>query len=129
MTSFAEALALGGKVGLKPADVLEVVGLGAAAAPMFAVKGPAMIVRSYSPAFPLKHQQKDLRLVLELGQSVDQALPMASAANGLFLTALHEGHGDEDFSAVLEAVLSAKESQGMEGLVSQWLKAGGGSKQ
>ncbi|MEW5313135.1 MAG: hypothetical protein WDW38_004726 [Sanguina aurantia] len=127
MTSFAEALALGGKVGLKPADVLEVVGLGAAAAPMFAVKGPAMVVRSYSPAFPLKHQQKDLRLVLELGASVDQALPMAAAANGLFLTALHEGHGDEDFSAVLEAVLTAKESQGMEGLVSQWLKAGGGS--
>ena len=31
------------------------------------MKGPGMLQRSYPPAFPLKHQQKDLRLALALG--------------------------------------------------------------
>ncbi len=46
---------------------MDVVGLGAIAAPMFALKGPAMMQRTYPPAFPLKHQQKDMRLALALG--------------------------------------------------------------
>jgi len=36
----------------------QVVGQGAIAAPMFAMKGPSMVKGSYPPAFPLKHQQK-----------------------------------------------------------------------
>ena len=48
-------------------DLLEVLGLGAMANPMFALKGPAIMQRSYPPAFPLKHQQKDMRLALALG--------------------------------------------------------------
>ncbi|KAK4344990.1 hypothetical protein RND71_035166 [Anisodus tanguticus] len=30
------------------------------------MKGPAMIKNSYPPAFPLKHQKKDIRLALAL---------------------------------------------------------------
>lgn len=32
-----------------------------------ALKGPNLMTREYPPAFPLKHQQKDLRLALALG--------------------------------------------------------------
>jgi hypothetical protein len=32
-----------------------------------ALKGPNLMTRDYPPAFPLKHQQKDLRLALALG--------------------------------------------------------------
>lgn len=32
-----------------------------------ALKGPNLVSRDYPPAFPLKHQQKDLRLALALG--------------------------------------------------------------
>ncbi|KAH9554676.1 hypothetical protein CY35_08G075900 [Sphagnum magellanicum] len=58
MASFSEGLVLGKKVGLDPATIVEVVGQGATAAPMFAMKGPSMVKGSYPPAFPLKHQQK-----------------------------------------------------------------------
>jgi hypothetical protein len=58
MASFSEGLVLGKKVGLDPATIVEVVGQGAIAAPMFAMKGPSMVKGSYPPAFPLKHQQK-----------------------------------------------------------------------
>jgi 3-hydroxyisobutyrate dehydrogenase-like beta-hydroxyacid dehydrogenase len=31
------------------------------------MKGPSMAAGKFDPAFPLKHQQKDMRLALELG--------------------------------------------------------------
>lgn len=60
-------MALADKSGLKQSDLLEVLSLGAMANPMFALKGPAISARQYPPAFPLKHQQKDLRLAVALG--------------------------------------------------------------
>jgi glyoxylate/succinic semialdehyde reductase len=131
MASFAEGLALAKRAGLSQEDLLEASGLGAIAAPMFAMKvhgrpgtltmqrsrcfgmphclcavhvclaqagackgrgrqhlvdlqGPSMLKGEYPTAFPLKHQQKDLRLVLELAESTSQPLPVAAAANSLF---------------------------------------------
>lgn len=48
---------------------------------MFKLKGPSMIQSSYSPAFPLKHQQKDMRLALALGDENAVPMPVAAAAN------------------------------------------------
>ena len=47
--------------------MIDAIALGAIAAPMFALKGPTMVEGKFAPAFPLKHQQKDLRLALDLG--------------------------------------------------------------
>ena len=55
--------------------------LGGVANPMFKLKGPTMIGRSYPPAFPLKHQQKDMRLALALGDENAVSMPVAAAAN------------------------------------------------
>lgn len=40
-----------------------------------------MIQGSYPPAFPLKHQQKDMRLALALGDENSVAMPVAAASN------------------------------------------------
>ena len=40
-----------------------------------------MLQNSYSPAFPLKHQQKDMRLALALGDENAVSMPIAAAAN------------------------------------------------
>lgn len=56
--SLAENLALAESAGLSPADVLQVVSLGAVAAPMFAVKGPSMTSRSYPPRSPSNTSRK-----------------------------------------------------------------------
>ncbi|KAK4358847.1 hypothetical protein RND71_021076 [Anisodus tanguticus] len=45
------------------------------------MKGSAMIKNSYPPAFLLKHQQKDMRLALELGDENAVPMPVAAAAN------------------------------------------------
>ena len=49
--------------------------------PMFKMKGPSMLKSSYPPAFPLKHQQKDMRLALALGDKKAVSMPVAAAAN------------------------------------------------
>lgn len=48
---------------------------------MFKMKGPSMLQSKYPPAFPLKHQQKDMRLALALGDDNAVSMPVAAAAN------------------------------------------------
>lgn len=104
MTAFSEGLALGERAGLDQKDILDVIAQGAITSPMFTMKGPGMVAGNYPPAFPLKHQQKDLRLALALGDELNQPLPVAAAANEVFKAAKTQGLGDNDFSAVVEAV-------------------------
>ncbi|XP_057728854.1 glyoxylate/succinic semialdehyde reductase 2, chloroplastic [Arachis stenosperma] len=106
MASFSEGLLLSEKVGLDPKVLVEVVSQGAISAPMYSTKGPSMIQSVYPTAFPLKHQQKDLRLALGLAESVSQSTPIAAAANELYKVAKSHGLSDEDFSAVIEALKS-----------------------
>jgi 3-hydroxyisobutyrate dehydrogenase-like beta-hydroxyacid dehydrogenase len=105
MTAFGEGLALGKALDMPLDSLLQVLDLGAMSNPMFRGKGPAMVQEKFPTNFPLKHQQKDMRLALELASQYDLPLPTASAANDLYKKAINEQQrGDEDFSAVLKAV-------------------------
>lgn len=107
MNAFSEGLVLADKSGLSPNTLLDVLvlnlhpvfsllflvffvdllqcfflqDLAAIANPMFKMKGPAMLKEIYAPAFPLKHQQKDMRLALALGDENAVSMPVAAAAN------------------------------------------------
>lgn len=104
MAVFCEGLAVGAKAGLSLDDILDVVGAGAIANPMFALKGGLIREGNFPPAFPLKHMQKDLRLAVELGDRTGQPLFVAAAANELFKRARAAGLGDEDFAALAKTV-------------------------
>ncbi|KAK8933709.1 Glyoxylate/succinic semialdehyde reductase 1 [Platanthera zijinensis] len=104
MKALSEGLSLAGSSGLNQQTLLDVMDLGAIANPMFRQKGPAMIQGNYPPAFPLKHQQKDIRLALALGDENAVPMPVAAAANEDFKRARSLGLGDLDFSAVHEIV-------------------------
>ncbi|KAK0589415.1 hypothetical protein LWI29_013995 [Acer saccharum] len=104
MNSFSEGLVLAEKSGLNPHTLLDVLDLGAVSSPLIRGKGPAMLQSNYSPSFPLKHQQKDIRLALGLGDENAISMPIAAAANENFKKARSLGLGDLDFSAVFEAV-------------------------
>ncbi|KAK4747163.1 hypothetical protein SAY87_026200 [Trapa incisa] len=110
MNAFSEGLELADKSGLDPQTLLAVLDLGAISNPMFRLKGPTMIQGNYSPAFPLKHQQKDMRLALALGDENAVPMPVAAAANEAFKKARSMGLGDKDFSAVYETVRQFKPS-------------------
>ena len=48
-------------------------------------QGPSMIKGEYPTAFPLKHQHKDLRLALELADTVTLAeLPLAKLSEAIY---------------------------------------------
>jgi len=104
MVALCEGLAVGTKAGLNGSDIMEVIKEGAIASPMYGLKGPKMLAADYAPNFPLKHQQKDIRLAIGLGEQVGQALPLAAAANEVFKAAASSGKREEDFCAVFDAV-------------------------
>ncbi|XP_012490974.2 glyoxylate/succinic semialdehyde reductase 1 [Gossypium raimondii] len=110
MNAFSEGLTLAERSGLNPHSLLDVLDLGGIANPMFRGKGPEMVKDNYSPAFPLKHQQKDMRLALALGDQNAVSMPVAAAANEAFKKARSMGLGDLDFSAVYETVKLLKHS-------------------
>ena len=47
---------------------------------------------------------QDLRLALAMAEQVSQPTPVAAAANELYKVAKSHGLGEEDFSAVIEAL-------------------------
>uniref|UniRef100_A0A7S4NXR3 6-phosphogluconate dehydrogenase NADP-binding domain-containing protein n=1 Tax=Paramoeba aestuarina TaxID=180227 RepID=A0A7S4NXR3_9EUKA len=103
MASLVEGTSLAQSSDLPLESLCEILSLGALGSPMVKGKLPKIIKGEYDPHFPLKHQQKDLRLALELGENKDQPLPVISAANDLLVRACDLGHGDKDFSACFEA--------------------------
>ncbi|KAJ7514121.1 hypothetical protein O6H91_23G028800 [Diphasiastrum complanatum] len=104
MTAFSEGLAVADKAGLSQQTLLDILDLGAIGNGMFRLKGPTMLQHSFPPAFPLKHQQKDMRLALALGDEVAQPMPVAAVSNELYKKARSLGLEDHDFSAVYHAV-------------------------
>ena len=100
MAIFGEGLALGQQAGLSAPDLLEVIDAGAMANPMFRLKGDLILKEIFTPAFPLKHMQKDLRLAILLGDQLNQPLHTAASADESFKRAKAEGFADEDMSAV-----------------------------
>lgn len=103
MCAFSEGLTLAEASGLDRKDLVDVLALGAMANPMFALKGPAMVRGDYPTAFPLKHQQKDMRLALEMAEELKKSMIVAAAANELYVDATGKGFADADFSAVIES--------------------------
>lgn len=102
--ALSEGLAVGTKGGLSGTDILEVLKEGALNCPMYQLKGPKMLEGDFAPAFPLKHQQKDVRLALGLGDHLSQSMPVAAAANESLKAARSSGYGDDDMSKVYESI-------------------------
>jgi len=105
MSSLSEGLALAQKANLSTEDVVKVLSLGAMANPMFNLKGPKIIADDHEVNFPLKHAQKDLAFALTLAEKVGASVPTAAAANRDYVTALEQGEGEKDFSAVARVVM------------------------
>lgn len=105
ITAFGEALALGGRLGLDRATLLDVL----AESPIgTTVKTKRANVESgdYPPSFKLRHALKDVRLATETAQP-GQDLAVAAAARGWFEQAETAGAEDLDYSAVIATIVAA----------------------
>ena len=103
MVALAEGANLAEACGLSSDSLHQVLQLGAMSCPLFSTKLPKMAQQDYEPNFPLKHQQKDMRLALNLGDEKAVALPTAAVANEVYKRARGMGFADEDCCAVYES--------------------------
>jgi 3-hydroxyisobutyrate dehydrogenase len=101
VASTAQALALIERSGLD-AKALTVLTEGAPGSPLVKTMFARMTASDYTPNFFLELALKDLRYAIEEGRRFGLDVTTASAAVGVFETAVAAGHGHKDFSAVME---------------------------
>lgn len=104
MTALSEGMALAEKCDLDQVTLLEILSLGALCSPLVTGKGSAILESNFPPNFPLKHQQKDLRLALELSDSVHLSMPCISSSNEVYKRAMAANMGDRDMAAVYRVI-------------------------
>jgi 3-hydroxyisobutyrate dehydrogenase len=60
--------------------------------------------RNYQPGFAAKMMLKDLRLATEAAENKKQAIDLGELAKNLYERFVQSGHGDRDFSAIIEDI-------------------------
>jgi len=101
LMAVCEALTFGAKAGLDLATLHQALTGGAANSWALEVLGKKMIDRDFKPAFMVKLQQKDLRLVLDAAGANHTSLPAASLAHQLLAVVEAEGRGDDGTQSLL----------------------------
>jgi 3-hydroxyisobutyrate dehydrogenase len=100
----AEAIALARGLGLDPAVVISALSQGAAGSFMFSDRGPRML-QAYTGGAEVKSRVdifvKDMGIVTSVGRAYHVPLPLAAAAEQLYLIAEAAGLGAEDDSSVV----------------------------
>ena len=100
LMAVCEALAFAKKAGLPLAALHEALTAGAANSWALEVLGRKMIDRDFKPAFAVKHQQKDLAIVLRTAREKKQPLPGVALVHQLLAAIEAEGRGDDGTQAL-----------------------------
>ena len=107
--SLAESLALVRKSGLDGNQFLEVLTNSLFNAPIYKTYGGLIVAEKFDPpGFKLPLGLKDNRLLLAAAEEKSVPMPMASLVRDRFLSALAQGLGESDWSAI--AKISAREA-------------------
>jgi len=101
--ALAEAVLTVKRAGVDPEAFLEVAGGSAGASTVLTLKGRPMFDGDFQPLFKLEHMLKDVRHCLEEARALGVELRLGSLAESLYARAAAEGHGEEDFAAVITA--------------------------
>jgi 3-hydroxyisobutyrate dehydrogenase len=101
--ALAEAVITVKRAGIDPEAFLEVAGGSAGASTVLTLKGRPMFDESFEPLFKLEHMLKDVRHCLAEARALGVELRMGAVAETLYARAAEEGHGGEDFAAVITA--------------------------
>jgi len=110
----AEAMVLGMKAGLDPAQIFKLIQSGAGNSRVFELRAPMMVEDRYDGdnlTMRISTWQKDMKVIGEYAASVGCPTPLFSASEPIYRAALSTGHADEDTGsvcAVLEAMAGIK---------------------
>jgi 3-hydroxyisobutyrate dehydrogenase len=101
LLAVCEAMTFGAKAGLDLTTLHQALTGGAANSWALEVLGKKMIDRDFKPAFMVRLQQKDLRLVLGAANTGHIPLPASALAHQLFAAVEAEGRGDDGTQSLL----------------------------
>ena len=108
----AEALALGAKGGLRWQDMFGVLTASAVASPILKAKAVQLAQHDFTPTFTVEQMIKDVGLILDAAAKSHVPLPQTAATLQLMHAAVAQGHGAEDYAAIIKPVARAA---GLEG--------------
>ncbi len=111
---FAEALALGTKLGVDVQKLLPLVQASMVRSGVVEYKAPFILRRDFSPNFPLRLMRKDIHLALDAARESRVRLPGLEAVEEVYDLAAEEGHQDLDYAATL-TLLEKMGGSGSEG--------------
>ncbi|MFY9552396.1 MAG: NAD(P)-dependent oxidoreductase [Thermoanaerobaculia bacterium] len=101
LVAVSEGIAFAQKSGLPLPALHEALMGGAASSWMLDVLGKKMIARDFAPAFAIKHQQKDLAILLKAAREIGVPLPGAALAHQLLSALEAQGRGEDGTQALL----------------------------
>jgi len=110
----AEAMVLGIKAGLDPAQIFKLIQAGAGNSRVFELRAPMMVEDRYDgDNLTMRNStwQKDMKVIGEYAASVGCPTPLFSACEPIYRAALSTGYADQDTGAVcavLEAMAGVK---------------------
>lgn len=84
VAALSEGIALSESIGLDPLKMIEVIGQGAIASPVYALKGPKMVAQNHATNFPLKHAHKDMELASAMAKAANVKYSVNDQAEQLF---------------------------------------------
>lgn len=109
LQALGDALVLAKKAGLDLTAVLGVLDVTDFRTPIYSGVGRRVLEDDYAPDFALKLLVKDLHLIRQLARELDVPLPATEVTTLAAETALEEGLGEENASAIIKVVAKAAE--------------------
>jgi 3-hydroxyisobutyrate dehydrogenase-like beta-hydroxyacid dehydrogenase len=101
--AIAEGVRMVQRAGIDPDRFLEVAAASASGSTQLNLKARPMLEEDFEPLFKLEHMLKDVRACLAEAEALDVDFSLGREAEALYARAAEEGHGEEDFAAVVEA--------------------------
>jgi 3-hydroxyisobutyrate dehydrogenase len=101
LIAVSEGMAFARRAGLPLPTLHEALTSGAAASWALEVLGKKMIDRDFAPAFAIKHQQKDLAIILQSARARGVPLPGVALVHQLLSALEAEGRGEDGTQALL----------------------------
>ncbi len=102
--ALAESVVAVEAAGVDPDAFLKVAAGSAGNSTVLGLKGRPMFERDFTPLFKLEHMLKDVRHCLDEARALGVELRLGSMVEPLYAKAAAEGHGEEDFAAVIRAI-------------------------
>jgi 3-hydroxyisobutyrate dehydrogenase-like beta-hydroxyacid dehydrogenase len=102
LQAFHEGMVMATKAGLDPDQMFEILMNSRARAGIFEMKGPSILKRDFTPFFPLRLMDKDMRLALETADALKIPLPLVRAVKDALGAAVSAGQSEEDFSSAIK---------------------------